>query len=83
MLGKRKILNDAEIIRLAPAMQVIINHLSKRKNERTAILQSLIQEHIKYKQEPLKILKYMEQERMIDGEKGEYGWVWSIAKQIE
>ena len=83
MLGKRKILNEAEIKRLTPAMQIILGHLAKRKNERTIILQSLIPGYIKQRQETLKILKYMEQEGMVEGEKGEYGWVWKLTDPIE
>jgi hypothetical protein len=83
MLGKRKILNDAEIERFTPAMKIILDHLSKHKNERTLNLESLIQEYIKSRQEPLKILKHMEQEGMIEGEKCEYGWLWCIARPLE
>jgi hypothetical protein len=60
MLGKRKILTDAKIGRFAPAMQIIVDHLAKHKDERTVILLSLIQVCIKHKHEPLKILKHME-----------------------
>jgi hypothetical protein len=59
-VGKRKILTDAEIGRFAPAMQIIVDHLAKHKDERTVILQSLIQAYFKHSHKPLKILKYME-----------------------
>jgi hypothetical protein len=83
MLGKRKILNDAEISRWTPAMQFILDHLAKRKNERTKDLQALIGEYIRYDQDMLKLMKHMEQEGKIAGEKNEYGWVWRLVEPEE
>jgi hypothetical protein len=83
MFANKYSLNEAEKKRWTPAMQIILNHLAKRKNERTKILQSLVIQYIKYDQDILKILKYMEQERMIEGIKDEYGWVWSLAGPVE
>jgi hypothetical protein len=83
MFASKYSLNEAELQRWAPAMKIILDHLAKGRNERTKILQSLVKDYTKYDQDILKILKYLEHERKIDGIKDEYGWVWHLAEQVE